>query len=93
LFSSGRLSVPPAASACFTLVSTSGTFTTKLMGEPPSVCGLTHPISGCSSASMIVEPPMRISAWPTRPSESVIRAYASWAPKRACRSRWPGRRS
>src|SRR5258706_8389290 len=35
-----------------------------LTGEPPKWVGLRASISGCSSASMITESPILISAWP-----------------------------
>ena len=66
--------MPPAATACVTMLSTSGTATKNDMWEPPSVAGPTTPISGCSSASMIVDLPIASSAWPTRPLPSVMRA-------------------
>ena len=75
------MSRPPAATARATAASASGTATKNCMCAPLSDSGLTNPISGCSSASMIVELPIWISAWPMRPVESVIRLNVSLAPK------------
>jgi hypothetical protein len=44
---------------------------------PPRVCGPIAFISGCSSASIIVESPMRISAWAMRPSGAGKRMISS----------------
>jgi hypothetical protein len=51
-------------------------------GEPPSDCGLRLSHSGNSSASMIGESPILISAWPTLPAGPSMR-ITSTAPN-AC---------
>ena len=48
--------------------------------EPPKARGLRAPISACSSASMIIESPILISAWPTLPPGDGMRIFST-APK------------
>ena len=63
----------PAAMARLKRASTSSTYRRMLTGEPPSDCGPRMPMSGNSSASMRVESPILISAWPILPLGSARR--------------------
>jgi hypothetical protein len=49
----------------------------RLTGVPPMVCGLSCPMPGCSSASMMCESPIFSSAWPIVPSGAGIRITSS----------------